>query len=63
MTLISDSPERRTVFAYSLCSALSSVSRRSPVIPITPFMGVRISWLIVARNWLRASAALLAAAF
>ena len=23
-----------------------------PVMPITPFMGVRISWLMLARNWL-----------
>jgi len=32
----------------------------SPVIPITPFIGVRISWLIIARNsdfaWADASA-------
>ncbi len=27
-----------------------SVSKRSSAIPITPFMGVRISWLIWARN-------------
>ncbi len=28
------------------------VSSSSSAAPITPFMGVRISWLILARNWL-----------
>ena len=27
-----------------------SVSSRTPAMPITPFMGVRISWLMVARK-------------
>ncbi len=40
----------RTVSVNSRCSVLSSVSSSSPVIPITAFIGVRISWLIVARN-------------
>ena len=45
----------------SRCSAVSSVCRAEPVMPMTPFMGVRISWLMLARNsllaWLAASAA------
>ena len=54
-------PELRTVSAYSRCSAVSEVSRRSPVMPSTPFMGVRISWLIMARKSLLARAACSAA--
>ena len=34
------------------CSGLRSVSRISSVMPIRPFIGVRISWLIVARRTL-----------
>ena len=41
----------------SRCSASSSVSSRSPVMPITALSGVRISWLMVARNALLASVA------
>jgi hypothetical protein len=41
---------------------LSGVSSRSPLIPITAFIGVRISWLIVARKELFASLAASAAA-
>ena len=50
MMVSSASPERRTVSAYSRCSAVSSVSSSRPVMPITPFIGVRISWLMLARN-------------
>ena len=50
MIVSSASPEPRTVSAYSRCSGLSSVSSSSPVMPITPFIGVRISWLMLARN-------------
>ena len=39
-----------TVSKYSRCSAVSSVSRASSVIPMIPFMGVRISWLMLAKN-------------
>ena len=46
----SPSPDRRMVSAYSRCIPVSSVSSSSPVMPITPFIGVRISWLMVARN-------------
>jgi hypothetical protein len=51
------SPDRCTVSPYSRCSGVSGVSRSRPVIPITPFIGVRISWLIVARNALLARVA------
>ena len=48
--------------ASSRWSASSWVSSSSPVMPMTPFIGVRISWLIVARNALLASLAASAAA-
>ena len=41
---------RSTASAYWRCSSLSSVSRSSPFIPMMPFMGVRISWLMLARK-------------
>jgi hypothetical protein len=44
------SPLDRTTSANSRCSGVSSVPSRRPVIPITAFIGVRISWLIVARK-------------
>ena len=49
-------------FAHSrCCSASSGVSSSRSVMPMTPFIGVRISWLMLARNsllaWLAASAA------
>ena len=31
--------------------AVSGVSSSSPVMPMTPFIGVRISWLMVARKF------------
>ncbi len=46
----SASPETRIVSTYSRCSGASGVFANNPVMPITPFMGVRISWLIVAKN-------------
>ncbi len=48
------SPLLRTVSAYCRCSGSRSVSSSRPVMPITPFIGVRISWLMVARNSLLA---------
>jgi hypothetical protein len=46
---------------YSRCSRVSSVLARSWAMPRTPFIGVRISWLMTARKallaWLAASAA------
>ena len=46
----------RMISADSRCSASSSVRSSSPLIPIIAFIGVRISWLIEARNTLFASA-------
>ncbi len=51
----SESPESRIVEAKSRCSSVSGVSSSRPLMPITAFIGVRISWLIVARNALFAS--------
>jgi hypothetical protein len=48
------SPESRTVSAYSRCSPVRGVPSRSSVMPMTPFMGVRISWLMLARKALLA---------
>ena len=64
MSLMSDSrasPLFRTISAYSRCSAVRSVSSRSPVMPMMPFIGVRISWLMFARNSLFARLAASAA--
>ena len=44
------SPDRLPVSEYNCCSLLSCVSSRRPNTPSTPFSGVRISWLIIARN-------------
>ena len=64
MMVSSESADLNTSSAYSRCSVVSSVSRRSSVMPTTPFIGVRISWLMFARNsllaWLALSAASLA---
>ena len=38
------------VSTCSRCSRVRSESRRRLVMPRTPFMGVRISWLTLARN-------------
>ncbi len=57
ISLITDirlSPQLLIAFAYSPCSSVSSVLDNNEDIPITPFKGVRISWLIVARNTLLA---------
>jgi len=45
-----DSPLFLMVIRYSLCSGLRSVPKIRLVIPMTTFMGVLISWLILARN-------------
>ena len=64
MMLRSSSPDLRTVPAKLRCFSVRSVSSKSSVIPNTPFMGVRISWLMEVRNcdfaWLADSAASLA---
>ena len=46
----SASPLEWTTSANSRCSPVSSVSSSRPVIPMMAFIGVRISWLIVARK-------------
>src|SRR2546425_5109711 len=52
-------PPRSTLFPYttlfrsstkSRCSSFNSVSRSKLVMAMTPFIGVRISWLMMARN-------------
>ena len=50
MTLSSASPARLSVCAKTRWSGSSSVSSRSSVQPITPLIGVRISWLMLARK-------------
>ncbi len=47
-------PELCTDTAKRRCSSVSLPYSSSSVMPSTPFMGVRISWLIVARNSLLA---------
>ena len=44
------SPDACTVWANSRCSTPRSVSSSNEVMPSTPFIGVRISWLMLARN-------------
>ena len=50
-------PARAHDFGELALLGVSSVSSRRPVMPITAFIGVRISWLMVARNALFACAA------
>ena len=61
MIVSSASPEVWMVSANSRCSLVSAVSSSRPLIPMIAFIGVRISWLMVARNallaWFAASAA------
>ena len=47
-------PLERIVSVTSRCEASSGVADSSSAMPITPFIGVRISWLMLARNWLLA---------
>src|SRR5437879_11276712 len=56
-----DWAEECTMSRYSRCSGLRSVSSASSVMPRIPFMGVRISWLMLARNSLLARLAASAA--
>ena len=55
------SPLDRMVSTYSRCCGVSLVSSSRLVMPITPFMGVRISWLMLARKVLLARPAASAA--
>ena len=61
MTLRRESAELLTRLRYSRCRGVSSVSRASSVMPMMPFIGVRISWLMLARNSLLARLAASAA--
>ena len=54
MTPSRPSALERSVARYSRCSGDSGVSSSSSAIPKTPFIGVRISWLMLARNSLLA---------
>ena len=47
----------RMISVNSRCSAVRPVSSSRLVMPITAFMGVRISWLMLARKALLASVA------
>ena len=61
ITVSSESAELLTRPRYSRCRGVSSVSRASSVMPMMPFIGVRISWLMLARNSLLARLAASAA--
>ena len=51
MTVSSASADARTSLeVFALLARSASVSSSSSVMPMTPFMGVRISWLMLARN-------------
>ncbi len=50
MIVSSESALAWIVSAKSRCCGFRSVSSRSPDMPTTPFIGVRISWLMFARN-------------
>ncbi len=53
MSLITESNESAddlTSSRYSRCLFVSKVPSVSSVIPTIPFMGVRISWLILVKN-------------
>ncbi|ODN67685.1 hypothetical protein A6302_04370 [Methylobrevis pamukkalensis] len=50
MTSSSASPQALIVWTRSCWPRSSRVSSSRPAAPITPFIGVRISWLMVARN-------------
>jgi hypothetical protein len=50
MILSSVSADSRAMRASFCCSSLSAVSISNPIMPMTPFIGVRISWLMVARK-------------
>ena len=49
------SPARRKMPTYSCCSAVSGVSASRSAMPRMAFIGVRISWLMLARKALLAS--------
>ena len=59
----SDSADSCTIFRYSRCTGASSVSSTKSVMPMMAFIGVRISWLMLARKALFARLAASAASF
>ncbi len=59
----SDLPEISIVCAKRRCESSSLLASNSSVMPSTPFIGVRISWLIVARKRVLASDAASARSF
>ena len=61
MMVIRCSPDNRAVSANSRTSASNGDSRMSPIMPKMPFIGVRISWLMLAKNALLARLAFSAA--
>ena len=63
MTRSSASADAWTISRYSRCSRSCGVSSSSSVMPRTPFIGVRISWLMLARNSLFARLAASATSF
>ncbi len=44
------SAETRTISANLNWSAVNAVRSKSAFMPMMPFIGVRISWLMLARN-------------
>ena len=61
MRVSSDSPDAWTMSRYSRCSLRELGVEHSSVMPMMPFIGVRISWLMLARNSLLARLAASAA--
>ena len=51
ITVSRNSLDRLMISQYSLCLDESSVSQRSPAMPMMPLIRVRISSLILARKW------------
>ena len=56
----SESADDLTVIRQSRCCSFGSLSSASSVMPMMPFIGVRISWLMLARNSLLARLASMA---
>ena len=50
MTWRRDSPLERIMRTSSSCSGSSPISMSRLVVPMIPFIGVRISWLMLARK-------------
>ena len=63
ITLSSARPDDLTITMNSRCRDVRSVSSTRSVMPRMPFIGVRISWLMLATNSLLARLAAMAASF